>query len=135
MVVSDIMTADVVSVDTHATVADVVALMHDNDFRHVPVLTEGELVGLVSDRDLRVYTMPVVDMNSSQLERRNMQVPVTDVMNTDTISVGPESDLPELINIMLEQKIGAVPVVDELSDKLVGIVSYVDVLMAARDSL
>ena len=55
--------------------------------------------------------------------------------NTDTISVGPESDLPELINIMLEQKIGAVPVVDELSDKLVGIVSYVDVLMAARDSL
>ncbi len=135
MVVSDIMTRDVISVDITATVADVVALMHDNDFRHVPVLSDGELVGMISDRDLRGYTMPVLDLNSGEVKRRNLQVPVTDVMNTDTMSLGPEAPLSEIIEMMLEQKVGAVPVLDDHSDKLLGIVSYVDVLIAARDVL
>ena len=135
MVVSDIMTRDVISVDINATIADVVALMHDNDFRHVPVLSDGELVGMVSDRDLRGFTMPVLDLASGDVKRRNLQVPVTDVMNTDMLSLGPEAELSETIDMMLEQKVGAVPVVDEHSDKLLGIVSYVDVLGAARDRL
>ena len=133
MVVSGIMTRDVISVDMNATVADVVALMHDNDFRHMPVLTEGELVGMVSDRDLRGYTTPVLDLTSGQIKRRNMQVPISDVMNTDMLRLGPEASVSEVIDLMLDQKVGAVPVVDDHGDLLLGIVSYVDVLEAARD--
>ncbi|MCO4762009.1 MAG: CBS domain-containing protein [Myxococcales bacterium] len=135
MVVSDIMTSDVISVDMDATVADVVALMHDNDFRHVPVIADRQLIGMISDRDLRSYTMPTVDLDSGTLKRRNLQVPVGDVMNTDTLKLGPEADLSEVIDMMLEQKVGAVPVVETHSDTLLGIVSYVDVLEAARDRL
>ena len=135
MVVSDIMSRDVVSVELTATVAEVVALMHDNDFRHVPVLSGGELIGMVSDRDLRGYTMPVLDLDSGEVKRRNMQVPISDVVNTDTLSIGPEAPLSEVIEMMLEQKVGAVPVVDSIDDKLLGIVSYVDVLSATGDRL
>ena len=135
MVVSDIMTRDVISVELTATVADVVALMHDNDFRHMPILSGSDLVGMVSDRDLRGYTMPVLDLDSGEIKRRNMQVPVADVVSTDTLSVGPEAPLSEVIEMMLEQKVGAVPVVDTFTDRLLGIVSYVDVLAAARDRL
>jgi acetoin utilization protein AcuB len=49
------------------------------------------------------------------------------------VTVNPESDVAEVIDLMIEHKIGAVPVVEADSTRLVGIVSYVDALRAARD--
>jgi acetoin utilization protein AcuB len=54
-------------------------------------------------------------------------------MTTDVISVNPETELEEVVDLMIEHKIGAVPVVEADSSKLVGIVSYIDALRAARD--
>jgi acetoin utilization protein AcuB len=58
---------------------------------------------------------------------------VTNIMSSDVISVISESDTSDLIDLMLEHRLGAIPVVDE--ERLVGVVSYVDLLREARDLL
>ena len=55
--------------------------------------------------------------------------------DADVLFVHPESDVTEVVDLMIEHKIGALPVVEPGSLKLLGIVSYVDVLRAARDVL
>ena len=56
-------------------------------------------------------------------------------MRNHLLCVTPEAELPEVIDVMVEWKVGAVPVVEQGSERLVGIVSYVDVLRAARPRL
>ncbi|MCB9738264.1 MAG: CBS domain-containing protein [Deltaproteobacteria bacterium] len=129
MEVAEIMTREPLSVTSDARVADALELMHDNDIRHVPVIDDGELIGMLSDRDLRDF------LRAEDGWRKAQGVSVSEVMSADAISVEPGSDVSELIDLMLENKIGAIPVVDGHSDKVVGIVSYVDVLAAARELL
>ena len=66
---------------------------------------------------------------------RFMAEPISKFMNTAVLSVEPEDELRDVVDLMLENKIGAVPVVEPDSLKLVGIVSYIDVLSAVRDDL
>ena len=61
--------------------------------------------------------------------------PISDAMSPDVISVNPETEVSEVIDLMIEQNVGAIPVVEADSAKLVGIVSYVDALRAARNLL
>ena len=56
-------------------------------------------------------------------------------MSSGVVSVGPESQLSEVIDLMVEHKYSAVPVANELNGSLVGIVSYIDVLRALQDTL
>jgi acetoin utilization protein AcuB len=56
-------------------------------------------------------------------------------MSSDVVSVDPETELTEVVDIMLEYKIGALPVVEADSAELVGIISYIDALRAARPLL
>lgn len=127
----DLMTKDPISVAPAATVQDVMDLMMDKDIRHVPIVEGGELIGMISDRDLRqISWTAVVDGGPARLT-----VPVSSLMSGDPISVGEEADHTELIDIMIEQKVGAVPVVDDADKRLVGIVSYMDVLKHAREAL
>jgi CBS domain-containing protein len=127
----ELMTKDPISVSPSATVQDVMDLMMDKDIRHVPIVENGELIGMISDRDLRqISWTAVVEGGPARLT-----VPVSSLMSGDPISVDQEADATEVIDIMIDQKIGAVPVVDETENRLVGIVSYMDVLKHARDAL
>jgi acetoin utilization protein AcuB len=94
----------------------------------------GSLVGVLSDRDLREFSQPY-DMQFENLTTSNEReaTPVSDVMAGDVISANPEDDIGELIDTMIDQKVGAIPIVDPIEGNLVGIVSYIDILRAARD--
>jgi len=59
--------------------------------------------------------------------------PVAQLMSADVLTVNPEDELSDAIGLLLEHEIGATPVVEPGSKKLVGIVSYVDASRAARD--
>jgi acetoin utilization protein AcuB len=59
----------------------------------------------------------------------------TAALSSDVITVYPESTLEEVIDLMIEYRIGAVPVVEVDSSRVIGIVSYIDVLRAARSAL
>ena len=127
----ELMTPNPVSVAPEATIQEVMDLMLDKDIRHVPVVSGGELVGVISDRDLRQISWTAVVEGGAQ----RLTVPVSGLMSGDPISVDAEADATDVVDIMIEQKVGAVPVVDETENRLVGIVSYMDVLKHARDLL
>lgn len=115
----ELMTTEVVTISHTATAREALRALDEWDVRHIPVLDERqELVGMLSDRDLL------------RLDREELSRPVSEVMSADVLSVSPSADLEEIIDLMTENKVGAVPVVDA-DLQLAGIVSYVDVLREA----
>jgi acetoin utilization protein AcuB len=125
----DLMTSDPVAVRASDKVRDAVQILQALEIRHLPVVNgERELVGILSDRDLRGLSLPVVfDEEWAVTIQTALDAPVSTLMTGDALSVHLEADASEVIELMLEQRIGAVPVVDG-DNRLVGIISYVDVL-------
>jgi acetoin utilization protein AcuB len=130
----DVMTANPVTVTPEATLAEVWDLMREADIRHVPVVQAGVLIGMVSDRDLASLDgARVLTTDGAEALRRALATPVVTVMSADTIFVGMEDDLADVIELMLEHKVGAIPVVRAGTRDVTGIVSYIDVLRGVRD--
>jgi acetoin utilization protein AcuB len=103
------------------------------EVRHIPVVTHGTFVGMSSDRDLRSYMLPRPErvLRADEACAR-MAVSVSAVIPSDVITVLPDTPVAELIDILLEEKIGAVPVLAPDTGELIGMVSYIDVLRAVR---
>ena len=136
MTVNDLMTPDPVTVTPHATVAEAWDLMRELEIRHVPVVEHGALVGMVSDRDLARFDIArLLVAEGVEALRHELGTPVVQVMSSDVIAVNPETELPEVVELLVEHKIGAIPVVLSDTREVVGIVSYIDVLRALQDSL
>ena len=131
-----LMTTHPVTVTTKATIAEALALMRDLDIRHVPVVEHGALAGMLSDRDLAYLDVgaSLTEAGATRL-RRELSTPVVKAMSSDVIYVEPETDVSEVVALLLEHKIGAIPVVEPDTRAVVGIVSYIDVLRAVQDAL
>ena len=130
---ADIMTRKPVVVDSTATVQDVADMMVGVEVRHVPVVVEDTLVGMVSDRDLRSYLLPRPEqIIRADDARARLEANVSMVMRTDILTVTPETPVAAIIDLLLQKHIGAVPVVQSASHALLGMVSYIDVLRVAR---
>jgi len=125
----DVMTEDPATISMTATVGEAVRTLQSLDVRHLPVVDdEGILVGMLSDRDLRGLSFPemIGDEYLGAIQTA-LDAPISSIMTSDVLAVEVEDDISLIIELMLDRKIGAVPVVDS-DDKLVGIVSYVDLL-------
>ena len=132
----DVMTRHPVTMDITGTVQDAADLMCAADVRHIPVVEHGTLVGMISDRDLRSYVLPRPErMFRADEERARLAVSVSAVIPSDVMTVRPDTPVAELLDILLEEKIGAVPVLTPDTGDLIGIVSYIDVLRAVRPFL
>jgi acetoin utilization protein AcuB len=130
----DVMTPSPITVTPEATLAEVWDLMREADIRHVPVVEAGVLVGMVSDRDLASLDVArVLTADGAEALRRALATPVVTVMSADVIFVEMEDDLDDVIELMLEHKVGAIPVVRPDTRDVMGIVSYIDVLRGIRD--
>ena len=137
MIAKDVMTPDPITLTSQATIEDAADLMRERNIRHVPVVDEqGALAGMLSDRDLGHLDLGrMIGDEGVDGVRRHLATPVLKVMTPDVVTVGPDDDLGELVDLMLESRVGAVPVVQDPSGRVVGIVSYVDLLRAFRSSL
>jgi len=114
-------TPDPVMVPDTASIDDMLELMEHHGVRHLPIVRDGGVVGVVSDRDLRVA-------RGLSAERRN-QVMASDIMATDPISVLADTPLDEVAFDMSERKIGSVLVYEEGGEYL-GIFTVTDALNA-----
>lgn len=129
MIARDVMTLSPASVHVESRVRDALHLMRDLHVRHVPVVNGArEVVGMVSDRDL-AWADRYEELLEPERFRRALARSVADVMSADVITVETETELSEVIEAMIGQRIGAVPVVNP-EGRLVGIISYVDILQA-----
>lgn len=132
----EIMSEDPVWVDVLATTGEAMRKLVESRVHHLPVLRNGVLVGMLSDRDLRsAGPMLLALLEDPRAAAARLDEPVSSVMTSDLVTAFPDTDLKDVTSAMIERHIGAVPVVDPESGKLVGIVSYVDVLRAVRDLL
>lgn len=116
-------------VQVNDTIGDAMEVLQTMDFRHLPVVDEhGELVGMLSDRDLRALDVPFPQEAEATdtPPRKAHTAPVATMMSSNVVSVSPDADVTDVMELMLEHKIGALPVVDG-EGALIGIVSYVDV--------
>ena len=130
----DVMTPSPITVTSAATLAEVWDLMREADIRHMPVVEAGVLIGMVSDRDLASLDVArVLTADGAEALRRALATPVVTVMSSDVIFVEMEDDLDDVVELMLEHKVGAIPVVRSDTRDVMGIVSYIDVLRGIRD--
>jgi acetoin utilization protein AcuB len=135
MIVREIMSPEPWATSVKSSIRHVLEMLAEADVRHLPILEEGALVGIVSDRDLRAVTALGDTVGDSEEKRRALAEPVSSLMSTNVISVYPDTEVSEVIDLMIEHRVGAIPVIEPDGSKLVGIVSYVDALRAARDLL
>jgi acetoin utilization protein AcuB len=124
--VVDVMTKDPLSVTPLETIGKADELMSEHKIRQLPVTNKRALVGIITDRDIRSFLSGSM-LSAPEAREQALNVKVTDVMTTEPLTVAPDDELQEVVEILIEEKIGGIPVVDE-SEGLVGIVTYVDVL-------
>jgi acetoin utilization protein AcuB len=126
MKVVDIMTRDPLTVSPSETVGQADEIMTDNRFRQLPVVQDGELVGIITDRDIRSFLSGSLLTNLEAREKA-LDTKVRAIMTTEPLTLSPDDDLQEAVELFIEEKIGGMPVVDE-TEGLVGIITYVDLL-------
>ncbi|MCB9559008.1 MAG: CBS domain-containing protein [Kofleriaceae bacterium] len=121
--VSDLMTTAVVSVRATEPLREAHADMQMGAFRHMPVVDDrGRLVGIISDRDV----LRAISRHKATL--------VGEVMTRQPVTVKPDTVAHAAALVMLERKIGGLPVVDE-DGHLVGLITQTDFLEVARRAL
>jgi acetoin utilization protein AcuB len=136
MIARDLMTPDPLTVTPQASIAEVWDLMREVDVRHIPVVQGGALVGMLSDRDLaRVDMARLLKVEGANALRQELATPIDQVMSSNVISVEPETEVGDVIALLLDHKIGALPVVEAGTREVLGIISYVDVLRALQGLL
>jgi acetoin utilization protein AcuB len=127
-----IMKRRVVTVSPDDTSDKVFSLFAVKNIRHLPVVEKGKLVGIVSDRDLKRVMGPQPGLpwavKSGRLVLTLSTRRVGSFMPLDLVTISPDTDATEAASIMIEKKIGALPVVER--GRLVGIVTETDLLRA-----
>ena len=122
--IQDVMTRDVQSISPQETVQRAAQMMDELNVGAIPVLDGQKLVGMITDRDITV--------RSTAAGQSPGQTRVADVMSTDVRTCGPNQTVDEVLGQMGDVQIRRVPVVDEQSNQVIGIVSLGD--MAAKHS-
>jgi CBS domain-containing protein len=131
-VVRDIMMGSPVTLkpeDTLHLANDVISL---GRIRHIPVVDDGKLVGLLSERDLLgAAASALFRLTQKSKSALLKSVLIKDVMKKKVITVKPDTSIKETAHLMKEKKIGCVPVVTDGS--LVGLVTTTDILRYVED--
>ncbi|MGF1679918.1 CBS domain-containing protein [Photobacterium minamisatsumaniensis] len=133
--VSEYMTQKLITIQPDAGLREAFFLMKDESIRHLPVISEqGELVGIVSDRELRrpqwVDESPEIGHEYDLTD----DLHIRDVMCKDIIHVRTYDTLTKAIGTILDNHVGAAPVLNKAGE-LVGMLSAIDLLKAFQDSL
>ena len=134
MPVQNWMTTDVVSVGPDTSLLKVGKLMKDHHIRRIPVVDDnGQVVGIISDRDVRdASPSKATTLDMYEMHYLLAELKAKNIMTAKPITVKPTDTVEQAALIMLDNKVGGLPVVDD-SGKLVGIISDHDVFKALVD--
>ena len=121
--VREAMTASVSSVSPSQSLADAAEVMKREDVGSVPVVEEGRLAGIVTDRD--IVTRAVAEQKNPQAVR------VEEIASHDLVTVEPEQDLEEALALMARHKIRRLPVLE--GGRLVGMLAQADLALKAKE--
>lgn len=117
---------DPVTVRPSAHVDELQQLLNQHGIRHLPVLSQGQVVGIVSDRDIRL----VSGLNLAE----KLQVTAEDIMTPEPLAVSADTLLEDVAFLMSENKVGSV-IVNETDGSFLGIFTATDALNALIEIL
>ena len=123
--VQEAMTSNPAAVTPDTTVQEAARLMKSEDVGALPIVEDGRIVGVVTDRDLSIRVVA---------EARDAETPVREVASKDIVTIDPQQSLEEAARLMAEHQVRRLPVVEE-DGRLVGMLAQADVAQAGRDSL
>src|SRR6478736_6451319 len=121
--VRDAMTADPRSIGKSMSVVEAARLMREQDVGSLPITDDEKLVGMITDRD--ITTRVVAESADPKVTS------VEDVYSRDLISVEPDNDLEEALQLMARHQVRRLPVVE--NDRLVGIVAQADIALGKNE--
>jgi acetoin utilization protein AcuB len=128
MRVRDWMSPDPVTVTRGTDIREARRLLDYYGIRHLPVVDDGRVVGMVSDRDVRIDDELLSRLLSGDSEHQER--PVAVVMSTPVQRIGPGESVEAAARLMLSRRISALPVVDE-EERLQGLITTTDCLLAS----
>jgi acetoin utilization protein AcuB len=136
MYVRDYMSSPVVTVTTHTPFQEALQLMRKHRCRRLPVVDRnGRLAGIVSERDLlHASPSPATSLSVWELNYLLSRLTVQEVMTRAIIITTPNTPLAHAARLMLDNKIGGLPVIDA-HDQLVGVITETDIFRAFVDLL
>lgn len=125
--VADLMTCDPDTVAPDTPLEHAIAAMNRAERRQLPVVEDGKLVGIISDRDVRLaVNSPFIEMDSLDKLRLLDSITVGQCMTPNPVSIAPTAKLYEAAGILSRYKFGALPVME--GEELVGIITITDLL-------
>ncbi|MEW6352094.1 MAG: CBS and ACT domain-containing protein [Thermodesulfobacteriota bacterium] len=130
MLVKDWMSTNVITVNVNDNMQQAISLMTDHKISMLPVLDEGKLVGIVTDRDLkRAAPSYVTLLEVKQILYHMSRVEIKAIMNIDPITVPQHYTIEETAELLLSHRISGCPVVDN-DAKIVGVITKNDLFKA-----
>jgi CBS domain-containing protein len=132
MRVLDLMTEEVVTLDRNDELALADDLMNLGRIRHIPVLDDDALAGIITQRDLfRSALLQSLGDGTIAQDRALTWIRIKSVMSTDVVTVSPTTPVRVAAKLMIQQKVGCLPVLEQ--GKLVGILTEADFVAAFAD--
>ena len=130
MLVKDWMTKDPVTITDETSMMKAIHLMKERRFRRLPVIREGKLVGMVTDRDLKEASpSKATTLDVHELYYLLAELHIKEIMTQNPLAVSPDDTVEHAAQLMLEHTISGLPVVDA-DGKLLGILTQTDVFRA-----
>ncbi len=126
MLVKDVMTRNLITVDPETSFTDALKIMRENKIRRLPVLENGRLVGIVTEKDI-LYASPskATSLDIWELHYLLNKLKIREIMTKDVVTIQEDTPIEDAAKIMVDNKIGALPVMK--GDELVGIITETDI--------
>jgi acetoin utilization protein AcuB len=129
ILVKDLMTTDTVAINSDTPLRKIIGLMKQNSFRQLPVLEGKNLIGIVSDRDVRLaVNSPMIVHDREEDIELLEEVTAENVMTLNPITVTPDTPAVRAAEMLAVYKFGALPVVE--GNRLIGLITVTDFLRA-----
>ncbi len=129
--VRDLMVKDVITTSPNTTARNAWRLMEKNRIRHLPVVIDNQLVGMLSQRELYLYLTTFAIYDSGPEKKKDpkevVSVRIETIMSRDPYTISPAHTLEDAAQRMAHHRLSALPVVDE-DKRLVGIITTQDIL-------
>lgn len=133
MFVEQRMTAKPITITSTSTIADASELMRSNNFRRLPVVDNGKLVGLVTDRDLRaVSPSPATTLSIFELNYLLAKMQIKDIMQKKVITIQADATVEEAAILLYNHRIGGLVVVDP-QGAVTGVITETDIFKCFVD--
>ena len=128
MKITKFMRRSIASVNPETTLREIEELMERRRIRHVLVIEKGELLGIISDRDIKKYRSLFAETKAArEIDEATLRFRAHQIMTRDPITIHEDIRASDAIKLMLEKHISCIPVLDN-DDAVIGVVTSSDLM-------